>query len=96
MTFTDVQEWFKSWGLFPYEEDCAPYNKEVIDNGINEPCFNRMIEAAKEKHGKDFASFCSRMIDATDNAFYLQSETWDDIKAAYLMTTEHGKHPFQK
>lgn len=83
MEFKDVQEFFQSWGMYPVSEDTYPYNKEVIDNGINEPCFDRMLEQAAAKYGEEFALFCSRAIDATDNAFYLQADTWKELKDAW-------------
>jgi len=83
MVFQDVKAFLESWGMYPAEEDTTPYNKDVIDNGINEPCFDRMLEQAEEKHGIDFARFCSRVTDATDNAFYIPFLTWKELEEAW-------------
>lgn len=91
LEFKDVQDFFKSWGLYPYNEDTDPYNKDVIDEGINEPCFNQLMQQAEGKYGLGFAQFCSRMIDATDNAFYLRSETWAQVENCWDNRLPHER-----
>ena len=83
MQFQEVRDFFISWGLFPDKEDTSPYNKEVIDQGINHPCFNQMMIQAKKKHGLNFVRFVSRVMDAIDNAFYLAVEDWDELEEVW-------------
>lgn len=91
MIFSEVEAFFKSWGLYPNNEDTSPYNKEVIDQGINEPCFDRMLEQAEQKHSTAFMRFCSRIVDATDNAFYLPCECWAELEDAWNARLPHER-----
>lgn len=83
VTFTDVQAFLKSWGMYPGEEDTDEYNEEVIRQGINNPCFEKMKLEAESLYGIGFARFCSRQTEATDDAFYLGAKTWAEVEDAW-------------
>lgn len=89
-TFKDVKGFFMSWGMFPHEEDCNAesdednwLNPEVIEQGINHRCFEKMMDEAKRLYGDTFRQFCSRQIDAVDDGFYVDVDTWDTMKEAW-------------
>lgn len=89
MNFQDVQEFFKGWGMYPSEEDpmSDDLNPEVIEMGVNRKVYEKLIAEATlhdQMAGANFASFCSRQIDATDDAFYLSASTWDELEEAWL------------
>lgn len=78
-TFSDVEFFFKSWGMYPSEEDTDDFNTEVIRQGINRACYKQMIEQAEDEHGNSFKEFVGDCIDAQDDAFFLEYETWIDL-----------------
>lgn len=78
--FKDVQAFFKSWGLYPAKEDTDDHNPRVIEQGINRACYFKLTEEAQRLYGEKYVQFCSRVINATDDAFYLRLYTWDEMK----------------
>ncbi len=88
MDFKEAQDFFKSWGVYPSDESTDDYNQEVIEQGINRGCYFKLIEEAKQLHGDEFAQFCARQIDATDDAFYLSASTWDELLEAWEASSE--------
>lgn len=90
-TADSVVEFFKSWGMYPNSEDTDDLNTEVIRDGINRCCYFKLLEEAKKhiRHSDAsnpnfFAEFCSRIIDAVDDSFYLDCETWGEVKEAWI------------
>ena len=83
MDFKEVQDFFKSWGVYPNQEDTDDFNPDVIQQGINRACYRKLTAEANDQWGANFAEFCSIMIDAVDDAFYLQAGTWADLEAAW-------------
>jgi hypothetical protein len=85
MDFNEVKEFFKSWGMYPSNEDSSvdSLNPEVIDLGINRKCYEKLLYEAETEHGMRLKEFCSRQIDATDDAFYLSAETWLEVEEAW-------------
>lgn len=89
--FADVKTFFQSWGLFPSEEDCNAdnseedwLNPEVISLGINRRCYEKLVEDADRymhcsKYGNYFSRFCREQINATDDFFYLNVDTWEQL-----------------
>ena len=97
MDFKNVQGFFKSWGMYPGEEedDCMAddLNPEVICGyGINRKCYEKMIAEANDHSGANFAAFCSRQIDATDDSFYLSASTWRELEEAWYSYNDPGRH----
>jgi hypothetical protein len=92
-TFTDVQAFFKSWGMYPKEsieneELDDDLNPEAIEQGINRKCYEKLIaDADKEINASYFpnyfSTFCRRQIDATDDQFYLSADSWEDLEEAW-------------
>jgi hypothetical protein len=91
MDFNQVQEFFKSWGLYPTQGDPSAddLNPEVIDQGINRRVYERLCEEAERLHGESFRHFCARQIDATDDSFYLVAETWEELEEAWIGYSAH-------
>lgn len=88
MKFDEVQTFFKSWGLYPMgEHDDATADdlnpEQVCENGINRKCYEKLIAEANDHAGANFAAFCSRQIDATDDCFYLSAQTWAELEEAW-------------
>jgi hypothetical protein len=97
MEYKDVQEFFKSWGVYPADEldDCIAddLNPEVIcDFGINRKCYEKLCQEANDLHGANFSAFCSRQIDATDDAFYLSAATWAELEEAWYSYLDPARH----
>lgn len=90
MNFKNVQDFFKSWGMYPSREDTDDYSPDVIEQGINRGCYFKLIEEAKRANGDSFAQFCSRQIDATDDAFYLTADSWGELEDAWAEWTMHN------
>ena len=83
MEFQTVKEFFESWGMYPNEEPTDEYNEEVIRLGINRACYGKMVEEAFEKHGLPMRKFCTHMVDATDDSFYLRVDRWSQLEKAW-------------
>lgn len=100
MNFTDVQTFFKSWGLYPFEEysdaEADSLNPEVVcEYGINRRCYEKLIAEATlsdQMAGSNFAPFCSRQIDATDDSFYLSARTWAELEEAWHSYIDPSRH----
>jgi hypothetical protein len=73
LKFDDIKEFFSSWGLYPEEEDS-------LKIGINEQCYNKLIDEAANVYGNKFAEFCAKVIDATDGVFYLGLDNWFQVE----------------
>lgn len=78
-----VEEFFKSWGLYPSEEETDDFNPAVIEQGINRACYQKLRHEADVNYGKRFLHFCSAQIDATDDCFYLSADTWAEVQEAW-------------
>lgn len=78
--FETFKDFFKSWGLYPHNENTDGFNPEVIRQGINEPCFNQMLHQAEMMYGPKFRSLCSNVVDAMDNSFYLEAVSWHRLE----------------
>lgn len=88
--FKHVQDFFESWGLYPSEEDCNANEKELgyinpdmIRQGINSRCYQKMLGEGNNLYGNVFSKFCSAMINATDDAFYLRAGTWEELRKSF-------------
>lgn len=89
MKFKEVRKFLESWGLYPSAEEIdEDLNPEVINQGINACCYRKLCEEATRLYGEPFRSFCSRLIDATDDAFYIGEETWVDVEEAWNASVE--------
>lgn len=85
-SFQETKDFLMSWSLFPTNdhtssEECV--TDELIDQGINQLCFYKMLHEAEALYGNDFAHFCSLQCNATDCWFYLRAETWESVEKAY-------------
>lgn len=91
--FAKVKEFFQSWGMFPFDEDCNEsedendwLNPEVIEQGINRKCYEKLLEDADRFSAslgypnEHFKNFCASVIDATDDSFYIRVKLWDDLE----------------
>lgn len=94
MEFSQIQDFFKSWGMYPIDEDCEKddLNPEVIEQGINRKVYEKLISEANTLHGGTFAQFCSHQIDATDDAFYLTASTWHELEEAWYSHVDPNRH----
>lgn len=90
-SFYDIKNFLKSWGLFPSEEDTEDYNPETVANGINSGCYNHMMSMVKRESSEEIVFFLSNHIDATDDCFYLNVHTWEQLKASFAEFQD--KHP---
>jgi hypothetical protein len=97
MKFFEVRAFFESWGMFPSDEEAMTYeymdtyghphifNKNVVDNGMNYGCYNKMLqEAIRLEDG--FCAFISTCVEAQDDAWYLNVSTWDQLSNLWTKT----------
>jgi len=83
MTFKDIQEFFKSWGLYPALESTDEYNSDSIFVGLNQACVKKFFKEAKELFGKDTVGFFHTQISTRDNSSFLRAYEWVDMEKAY-------------
>jgi hypothetical protein len=83
ITFDDIQKLFKSWGLYPIDEMTDDYNPDVIDRGINRPCYNKFLNDAHKLLGPEKANFVRTQIEALDDSYYVGASTWAGLEANY-------------
>jgi len=83
MNIYDAMKFFKSWGMYPHDEETPGLNQEVIRQGINACCYNKLLDDASGEHGAEFAEYCARAINAQDDAFFLRAHTWDDVRLSW-------------
>jgi len=82
--FGDIQKLFKSWGLYPVDELTDEYNPDVIDQGINRPCYNKFLnEADRLYHGEKHRAFFRNAINAQDDAYYVRVSNWAELEELY-------------
>jgi hypothetical protein len=91
--FPDIEAFFKSWGMYTQkaidDDDLDDdLNPEVIEQGINRKCYEKLIEDADRQINAShfpnyFSNFCRRQIDATDDQFYLTATSWGELKEAW-------------
>jgi hypothetical protein len=77
--------------MFPREENTTtheykdtygdPYtfNNDVVGQGINYGCYIKMCEEASRLPDDRFGSFVRRRVEAQDDAYFLDINTWDDL-----------------
>lgn len=82
-----VCEFFKSWGMFPTNEDTGNLNYHNISQGINRKCYEKMYAEACNLYGKAFAEFYNKQVQSMDDMFYLVADTWNDVEQAYKQNT---------
>ncbi len=94
MEFSEVKVFFKSWCMYPSEEDCEEdqLNPGVIEMGINRKCYEKLIAEANDHQGANFAAFCSSQIDATDDSFYLSASTWKELEEAWYAYQDPNRY----
>jgi hypothetical protein len=78
--FKNVERFFKSWGMYPANENTDNFNPEVIGQGINRACFKKMCEQADEETGRSFRTWVRKAVNATDDAFYVKFDTWKELE----------------
>ena len=78
--FNHIIRFFKSWGMYPQDEDTDDFNKEVIEQGINRACFKKMLEQAEDDYGRGFRTWVSMAVEATDDSFYPKFNTWKKME----------------
>ncbi len=83
MNIYDAIKFFKSWGLYPHDEDTGDLNQEVIRQGINRCCYEKMLDDASGEYGASFAEYCARAINAQDDAFFLRVSTWNELRKSW-------------
>lgn len=89
LSHQQLKEFFLSWGLAPSEATGHEEERVAINgyNGIeyiiNQACYDRMRADGICKYGVRFGIFITRLIDATDGAFYIVSDTWDKLYEDY-------------
>lgn len=90
--FEDVKQFFKSWGMYPGDEHsdmlADELNPDAIANGLNRKCYEKLVEDARRQIQASgfpdyFPNFCRRIIDATDDQFYLDVTTWEELEEAW-------------
>ena len=96
LSFKDVQDFFKSWGLYPTDEVVDALrdglNPEVVcEQGINRNCYKKLLVEADEITRGGFESFCARMINATDDSFYLRCKTWAELSESWDKRLPHER-----
>jgi hypothetical protein len=73
MNASQVIRFFQSWGL-DAEDDGASVSPKVYAKLLNE---------AQRVGGNELLTLCASLIDATDNEFYLNVTTWDEVAQAW-------------
>lgn len=81
MTFAEVKVFFESWGVIPSEEMADDVDPTA--NELSEPCFGKLIAEANAIFGADFGDFCSSVVDATCERFYLEPNTWAALEERF-------------
>lgn len=78
----DVILFFKSWGLFPFDEEEEIFKNDLDEYNIcvNSPCYTKLLAEALTLHGEKFEQFCKNEIIRTDNAYYLDAQLWSDVE----------------
>ena len=74
MNFSEVKEFFMSWGLFP---KCAP------GYSINELIYGKMMFEALPLHDGEFRTFVSNSITYNENAYTVSSATWEEMEKSW-------------
>lgn len=73
MKSDEVIDFLKSWGL-DAEDDDAFVSKSV---------YLKMLKEAENVGGDKLQSFCVAIIDATDEEFYINVTTWEEVSDAW-------------
>jgi len=73
MKSDEVIDFLKSWGL-DAEDDDAFISKSV---------YRKMLAKAADIGGDKLQSFCGAIIDTTDEDFYINVTTWEEVSSAW-------------